>query len=553
MNIKRSATVAILIIVGIILAAGNSTGAGSADVKASAFAPIERGNLSSAQKQALEDALSAAMEKTLQSMIPPSSFQSLAPLLQREILDHTQDFIANYHILDRDVSDLAYTVHISARIDMDLLRKQLTRTGIMKGPGSPPLAAVFVTVDAPVNLQVVEALGTAARDKVTASLERSGIVVIPVGEDNELGFRVIRPPQDAESLRRDGAASGADLAVGAIIASFAGSKAGDGSAGLPVEATVQVIEVASGSVVEALSGQTEAIIQEGEKSQVKGDIHRQLEQLAQQAAATASARFVPEEVENNTYRLLFADGVPAFRAGRLLYELSTGLEETAAIIPSRFGPEGAEYTVWTPDGPDRFQRALARAVSGEETATLTVEENRAVIGLTEAAAARTGVREYGEEVTFYRRLPVAGMENPDDVRKIELVQWHETEENDSFPVANDAPLDMGILGKIEPSADHDMFRFAVPRGVTSLSITVEHTGPVEIKPRIRVYSAGGSLLANRTAVRRGRSLRFTMTLPEAAGDVVVALEDDLGRYAGMFPYVLRVTGVGASPGDHEPS
>ena len=70
------------------------------------------------------------------------------------------------------------------------------------------------------------------------------------------------------------------------------------------------------------------------------------------------------------------------------------------------------------------------------------EEALAVIRST--VPARAGVREYGEEVTFYRRLPVAGVENPDDVRKIEFVPWREAEANQTPSTANEAPLGQGI-------------------------------------------------------------------------------------------------------------
>ncbi|MBW2440166.1 MAG: hypothetical protein JRH12_06810, partial [Deltaproteobacteria bacterium] len=83
----------------------------------------------------------------------------ITPLLESRIMPQTERFISHYQIVDQDVSDLAYTVHLSVTVDTDLLRKNLARIGVIKEPGSLALAAVFVTVDAPLGLDHVKSLG----------------------------------------------------------------------------------------------------------------------------------------------------------------------------------------------------------------------------------------------------------------------------------------------------------------------------------------------------------------------------------------------------------
>jgi len=143
-------------------------------------------------------------------------------------------------------------------------------------------------------------------------------------------------------------------------------------------------------------------------------------------------------------------------------------------------------------------------------------------------------------VTFYRRLPVAGVENPDDVRKIEAVNWQETEDNSGVNSANSAPVGEGILGRIDPPGDQDFFRFLLPEGTSRLSVSVEQTGPGEVMPRVRVFGGDGTLLDDQKARARGRSLFFAIVLPRGTGEILLCLEDHLGRYPSMFPYVLKV-------------
>jgi hypothetical protein len=118
-------------------------------VRVSAHAAIEGGDVAGAQSDAQSEALQQAIEKVLAQMVPERTFAALEPLLAAKILPETERFISHYQIVNQDVSDRSYTVHLSVTVDTDLLRKNLVRIGVIKEPGSPALAAVFVTVDAP--------------------------------------------------------------------------------------------------------------------------------------------------------------------------------------------------------------------------------------------------------------------------------------------------------------------------------------------------------------------------------------------------------------------
>jgi hypothetical protein len=118
------------------------------------------------------------------------------------------------------------------------------------------------------------------------------------------------------------------------------------------------------------------------------------------------------------------------------------------------------------------------------------------------------------------------------------------EGNQKINGANLAPLGPGILGRIDPSRDHDMYRFTIPDSAKELSVSVEQSGPGEVRPRVRIFTSAGELLTEQVAKKRGRNLYFNLPVSGIPGDssreLVVSVEDFLGRYSSMFPYVLRV-------------
>ena len=226
------------------------------------------------------------------------------------------------------------------------------------------------------------------------------------------------------------------------------------------------------------------------------------------------------------------------------------LGETTSVVPLSFSFDRSHYVVWTSKKIDDIVRTISTIDSKPRLFDIQVQQGSITLVMKDAAN-NAGVLEFGEEVTFYRRLPVPGLENPDDIRKIEFVAWQERENNSEVGSANIAPIGMGILGRIDPSRDLDFFRFQLPDGAKEVSVVVEQTGPGEVRSRVRVFS-GGTLLEDKVASSRGRNLYFTFPVDPGMSGFQLSIEDFLGRYPSMFPYVLKV-GVKGTKGADEPT
>lgn len=535
------------IIVTAILALGiclpGPAAAEATKVRVSAHAAIRKGDVAGAQSEALDAALVKALEKVLAEVVPERTLAALEPLLEARIVPQVQRFISNYQIINRDVSDRAYTVHVSVTVDTDLLRKNLASIGVIKEPGSPPLAAIFVTVDAPLGLNHVKSLGALADRTVTADLDRSDLVVIPPPDD-DMGFRVIRPPQAPEALVSGGLVALADLAVGVLFKKNGEAVVTGSTMTIPMYLSIQAVDVATGTLVDV--GLTELTVMMGTRdgALLSDDIGRSLAVAAANLASTLKERYLAGETKRGYIPVVFDGAHDAGTVRLVLGELQFRLGEGSSILPESFSVNRSRYSVWTTRDRNEVVGILKnlerkgfpfKVMTGEETVVLGM-------GVEKPPA---GVLEFGEEVTFYRRLPVPGIENPDDIRKIEFVAWQELEENHKISAANLAPVGMGILGRIDPSRDLDMFRFTLSEDVVELSVSVEQSGPGEVRPRVRVFSDTGDLLAEQVAKRRGRNLYFSFPVSGKSRELVISVEDFLGRYSSMFPYVLRVTVVEA--------
>ena len=218
-------------------------------VRVSAHAAIEKGDVAGAQSDAQAEALQKAIEKVLTQIVPERTYDALEPLLESRILPQTERFISNYQIVSQDVSDRAYTVHLSVTVDTDLLRQNLVRIGVIKEPASPPLAAVFVTVDAPLGLNHVKSLGTVAQNAVSKALDGANLVIIPPA-DEDTGFRVIRPPQVPEALVSEGLVSLADLAIGVLFKKNGEAVVTGSTMTIPMYLTVQAVDVETGTLLD---------------------------------------------------------------------------------------------------------------------------------------------------------------------------------------------------------------------------------------------------------------------------------------------------------------
>jgi len=518
----------------------------STKVRVSAHAAIEKGDVAGAQNEAQSKALQKAVEKVLTQIVPERTYAALQPLLESRIMPQTELFISNYQIVNQDVSDLAYTVHLSVTVDTDLLRKSLARIGAIKEPGSPPLAAVFVTVEAPVGLDHVKSLGTTAQEAVSRALEGAGIVLIPP-PDLETGFRVIRPPQEPETLVSEGLVSLADLAIGVLFRKNGEADVTGSAMTIPMYLSIQVVDVQTGTLVDVAVQDVEVRMGTRDGALLSKDVGKTLGEMASRMSANLTQRFLAGETKRGAVDLFFEGRHDAVTVRQILNEVQFRLGETTSIVPVSFSYDESRYIIWTPQSEKEVASVLAKLESKPRPFKVQVQAGRITLTM-EDVATNAGVREFGEEVTFYRRLPVPGIENPDDIRKIEFVAWQEYENNSETGSANVAPVGMGILGRIDPPRDLDFFKIELPEGTKEVSVSVEQTGPGEVRPRVRVFH-GGSLITDEVAASRGRNLYFSFTVTPDVRKIQLSIEDFLGRYPSMFPYVLRLGTTGNKKAD----
>jgi hypothetical protein len=546
LKIIKTASVFIIILVLAWSLFPTSVAAEATKVRVSAHAAIERGDVAGAQSDAQSEALQKAIEKVLTQIVPERTYAALEPLLAEKILPQTERFISHYQIVSQDVSDRAYTVHLSVTVDTDLLRKNLARIGVIKEPGSPPLAAVFVTVDAPLGLTHVKSLGSVAQKAVTEALDGASLVIIPAA-DQEAGFRVVRPPQAPEALVSEGLASLADLAIGVLFKKNGEAVVTGSTMTIPMYLSIQAVDVETGTLVDVALLETEVSMGTRDGTLLSTGLGKSIGEMAARMSNNLAQRYLTGEVERGYVDLVFEGSHDAVTVRHILNEMQFRLGETTSIVPVRFSVDQSRYVIWTPRKVDDIVRVLSMLERKPRPFKVQVQEGGITL-IMENGVTTAGVLEFGEELTFYRRLPVPGIENPDDIRKIEFVAWQELENNSETRSANVAPVGMGILGRIDPSRDLDFFRFELPDGAREVSVQVEQTGPGEVRPRVRVFS-GGSLLEDQLARSRGRNLYFSFPVKPNMTGFQLSIEDFLGRYSSMFPYVLKVGVTGHKKAD----
>ena len=528
-----------------------AAGAETSRVQVSAFASITKGDVAGAQSEALESALARGIEEVMGQVMPERTYEALEPLLKERIIPRAEQFITHYQIVSQDVSDLAYTVHVSVAVDTDLLRKNLAQLGVIKEPGSPPLTALFVTVDAPVGRDHVRSLGTAAQKSIAPVLGQSSLTVIPAPEDDDLGFRVVRPPQAPEALVSEGLVALADLSIGILFQKTGEAVITGSTMKIPMYLSLQAVDVQTGTLVDVGSQELQVLLGTKDGALLSKDLEKVLGEMAGRLSSTLRERYLAGEKTRSSVSIIF-EGMHESRSVRnVLGEVLFRLGESASVIPALFAENRSVYTIWS----EREKADIVRILSSSELVRKSYSIFEQVDGVLlsgKGSGTQSGVHEFGEEVTFYRRLPVPGVENPDDIRKIEYVAWQEQEDNSDAVNANAAPAGMRILGRIDPSRDHDLYRFSLPEGTEDISVLVEQTGPGEVQPLVRVFSGEGHLIGKGMAKVRGRNVYFTVALKAGVSEILISVEDHLGRYSSMFPYVLTL-GTGAKGKPDEPS
>ena len=519
--------------------------------RASGTAAIEGGNIAGAQGKAVDAALSRALETVLVRTISPRTFEIMGPLLREKTLSRVQDFVANYKIIGREVTDLTYTVDLAVNVEKDLLIDHLAQLGVIKGAASPMLTVVFVTVDAPLGLEKVKALGTLASRSISSSFTHSGFTVIPVSEREDPGFRLLRPPQTTGVLASRGQAALADLSVGVFFKGAEdGTQGGGGEGSFPMEVSLQAVDARTGDLAGTYRLQESFILETARGSSPPARLEETLGRAARSLALKLKDQyFAPREGIEPT-EVIFEGKHDARDVWMVLGEIFSRVGKNTRAVPVRFTPDRSVYNVWAEKGLDGIARALGSSRIVSEIFSVT-REGEGLIFREKASGRPPGVSEFSREVPFYRRLPIPGAENPEDVRKIRAVPWQEAENNSDPERANAAPLGEGILGKIDPPGDQDFFLFSLPAGIRRIMIQVEQSGPGEVRPRVRVFGEDGTSLNDQKAGARGGNLSFGFPVPDGTGRIFLCVEDHLGRYPSVFPYVLTVEG-GKREGSGEP-
>ena len=512
--------------------------------RVSAFAPINKGDVARAQTEALNDALDKAILMALADVVPEEFYDVLTPLFEKRILTRTEKYISNYKIENQDVSDLAYTVHLMVSVDLEGIKRRLFDLGIAKGTGGPPLAVIIVTVSMPVTKEQVKVLGERADEIFARVLGENGITVIPPPE-GDFNFRVMRPPQVSENLAGQAAKNMADLSVGVLFKMNGEARWTKKDLTAPVTVSYQVLDAHSGSVTNVGNRDLTLVLDSKSGEVLEGELNEALSELAANLVSDMKPFLSTEERKENSFVLSIAGKVSPAALRELTYRLTAGLGKETSLMPARYAPGLVSLTLLTDRTHDEVSDRLADLRILNHPVEYEAHERGFSLTLSPDSVVPAQVREFGEEVSFYRRVPAPGIENPDDLRKKVVVPWHEKEENGSFALANKALAGEGILGNIDPSRDRDLFRFQIPAGAQSIKVTVEQTGPGEIRPRVRIFSGSGRLLMDRRARTRGRGLFLTMPVDPGLDQIVLSVEDDLGRYVSKFPYVLSV-GVAAA-------
>ncbi|NOY85813.1 MAG: hypothetical protein GXP52_00745 [Deltaproteobacteria bacterium] len=513
--------------------------AGEEIIDVSAFSHITGGDVAAAQKSAVLSAKEKAIKAALERILPEVTLQTLSTLIEARVVPQAETFISNYKIESRDVSDLAYSVRLLVAVNADILRKTLASLGIIKEPGSPPLAAVFITMDIPADLDQVKAIGSLANKIFSSALATAGGTVIPPPE-GDFEFRYIRPPQSADSLIDGGTAAMADLALGVVIK--AGPK--DDQVGTPVPVPLslayRILDLKSGAVIG--SGEKDSAVSlpgRGENPDL--DSLGNLFSLMSASLVPVVRNYaVSNRVTNRVYKIVLEGPLDASFYREFTYRLVNQGGDGADIIPDRFSRGMTEIDFWTARAPEEVSALLGKIQVSGAALQFRRTPDGFVVTLPGESQKMVGVSEYGGEVNFYRRLPLPGVENPEDIKKTESVPWREKEDNGTFSTANLAPTGVGILGKIDPARDHDLYRFNIPADTVELTVLVEQTGPGEVEPRVRVFDSTGELRGDVHAWSRGRNLYFVLPVDFETAWIVLSVEDNLGRYSSMFPYVLNL-------------
>ncbi len=523
----------------------------------SEFSPIEDGNVVRAQAAALKLAKETAVKKALSDLFPEYTYMAFRTYLTESIVPGADIFVTNYKIDNQDISDLAYSINLTVKVDMELLRKRLNEAGLIKVPGSPPLASIFLTLDVPLELDQAQYLGRLADVAFSTKLGRAGLTVIPVpveeveteATDIEAGipeidplpaFRIIRPPQVPEALLDEGLTAMTDLAVGVAFVQVGDFEEDQDGKKVPVKLNTLVIDTGTGQPAVADSRELTLVVGNDQQKVSGKGLFNAIEELSKNIAAHLKSQYVERETVFNSYEITVSGTLTSFVIRELNYRLKTKLGEKASLLPVAYTGERVDLVLYTARSPREVVDILNELELTGFGLKASMQEDTITVLVNEDPEAVRGVVEYGLDVPYYKRIPVPGLENPEDLKKTELVPWAEQEENGTIYTANIAPLGMAVIGKMNYPQDHDFYHFLLQENTRRVSFRVELTGPDEQQSRVRVFTPSGRLISDTRASRRGRNLYHTFKVEKDTKAVILSVEDYLGRHKSLFSYVLNV-------------
>ncbi|MBN2720195.1 MAG: hypothetical protein JXR72_03730 [Proteobacteria bacterium] len=318
-----------------------------------------------------------------------------------------------------------------------------------------------------------------------------------------------------------------------------------------MEVSLQAVDVRTGVLAGTYTAQEGFILETNKKSALPGHLEETLGRAARSLALKLKDQYFAPRAGTEPTEVIFEGKHEARDVWMVLGEIISRVGKNTRAVPVRFTSDRSVYNVWAEKGRDAVARALdsSRVVSGIFS---VAREGEGIILREKGDRRPGGVGKFGRELSFYRNLPIPGAEKPENVRKVQTVAWEEEENNSGPKIANFAPVGEGILGKIDSPGDQDFFLFSLPDGTRRLTIQVEQSGPGEMRPRVRVFGEDGTFLNDEKAGARGGDLTFGFPVPDGTDKIFLCVEDHLGRYPSVFPYVLTVEGEKGKAGGEPP-
>ncbi len=287
--------------------------------------PITDGNMETAKNQAVDSALETAVQSVAVSLVAPEMLNKKLDSLYG-ILDKKEKFLASYKVLGEMAQDGVFMVGVESRVDLDMLKKELIRTGILQDSGNQGRILLLMAEQGPEDIlpkywwgrypgQYQSKVGPRIREQMTAGqfqiLPAAGDVPSP-GEYG-IEFSSIYDGQAAMNLAR---ALGASLVIMGKTRVTESSNRGEH--GLIYETSIDVVIYDPSEGVRIFTDSFHATAKQGADEQEKGaNAIDQAVGLASTKMIDACRRFFVQDMKKETHFQLTIQGenfLPRFLA-----------------------------------------------------------------------------------------------------------------------------------------------------------------------------------------------------------------------------------------------